>query len=103
MQIPDVHVCHRDIAEFKTSLPSPSLAHSRTAPGPKHLQLFFLRQCFWGPKIIKNRVQAKNGKYLPCGRAGKMKFGQGGPLAKACQRQLQLVGMFRPIKIGFTF
>ena len=41
MQMPDVHVCHRDIAEFKISLPSSSLAHPRTAPGPKHLQVFF--------------------------------------------------------------
>ena len=30
----------RDIAEFKISLPSSSLAHPRTAPGPKHLQVF---------------------------------------------------------------
>ena len=40
MQMPDVHVCHRDIAEFKISLPRSSLAHPRTAPGPKHLQVF---------------------------------------------------------------
>ena len=45
MEMPDVHVCHRDIAEFKISLPSSSLAHPRTAPGPKHLQVFFLRHC----------------------------------------------------------
>ena len=40
MQMPDVHVCTRDIAEFKISLPSSSLAHPRTAPGPNHLQVF---------------------------------------------------------------
>ena len=40
MQMPDVRACHRDIAEFKISLPSPSLAHPRTAQGPKHLQFF---------------------------------------------------------------
>ena len=45
MQMPDVHVCHRDIAKFKILLPSSSLANPQTAPGPKHLQVFFLRHC----------------------------------------------------------
>ena len=69
----------RDIAEFKISIPSSSLAHPRTAPGPKHLQVFSsgtaermgqgggtIAPHFWGPKqnLIKNRVQAENGKYL---------------------------------------
>ena len=44
MPTPDVHVCHRGIAEFKI-LPSSSLAHLWTAPGPKDLQVFFLRHC----------------------------------------------------------
>ena len=69
----------RDIAEFKISLPSSSLAHPRTAPEPKHLQVFSsgttermgqgggtIAPHFWGPKqnVIKDRVQAENGKYL---------------------------------------
>ena len=40
MQMPDVHVCHRDIAEFKISLPSSSLAHPRTAQGPSICKFF---------------------------------------------------------------
>ena len=43
MQMYTLYVCHRGIAEVKISLPLPSLANPRTAPGPKHLQVFFLQ------------------------------------------------------------
>ena len=56
MQMPDVHVCHRDIAEFKILLPSSSLAHPWTAPGPKHLQVF--------PQALK-RGWGKGGTIAP--------------------------------------
>ena len=52
MQMPDVHVCHRDIAEFKITLPSSSLAHPRTcSPRAQAFASFF-------------PSQAENSKYL---------------------------------------
>ena len=71
MLMPDLHVCHRGIAEVKISLPSPSLARPRTAPGTKHLQVVFLRHYgedgagglwlshFWGPNVIKIQFKQK--------------------------------------------
>ena len=44
-EVETLYVGHRGTAEVKISLPSPSLANPRTAPGPKHLQVFFSFKC----------------------------------------------------------